>query len=131
MQNTLKKIFVKIDSIARQYDAYAGAVFVLAALILFFSIIPARDDGLNSGFSAHIGAYALFSFMLVFYLHDRRITHPCFFAVLLAAAYGILVEFLQLRIPYRQCSNMDMLINFIAACIGTVPGYILIRIRWM
>ena len=95
-----------------------------AVIVLFLSLAPfpaSAGQGIpHFDKVLHILAYMLFAFLLYRTLRPSHlVSHPHRSAFLLAVAYGILLEFLQLALTeYRTFSAADMLANLTGALLG-------------
>jgi len=127
----MEKLVKNFNRIAVKRNFYFYFLVLFAALILIFSVLPVMGDGVNSGFGAHVLGYAVFSFSAVLFLRSGKVARPCFRAALLAGGYGFFIEMIQRLIPYRMFELSDILVNFTAAVAGTLPGFLLIRNRWI
>ena len=102
-------------------NLYLILTVTLAVLILFFSVIPEIEKStgisekkvkINSGKILHLLAYFLLSFLIY------KTTNNIKTAVLFAGTYGLLIEFTQLFIPYRNFEIFDILINYVGSSIA-------------
>jgi VanZ family protein len=96
--------------------------FLLLGGIVIKSLIPyASPEAEKSVFSQmlHLGSYAILAFLPVY--DCLNVTQGLYLAILMAII-GSGVEFLQLYIPGRECSAMDIFMNNIGAGLGTFFG---------
>lgn len=73
---------------------------------------------------AHLGQYLIFAWLLVQAIRRVEIPEKEYFlwVWLYASSYGLLVELLQLFVPWRSGDWMDALMNGIGAAIGVCIG---------
>jgi VanZ family protein len=101
---------MKIESLKKKYLI---ATIILAALILYFSVIPVmsvENIELNAGTLRHLAVYFLFAFAIYKTTDNPKI------AFLSSGTYGMLIECVQYFIPYRTFSLFDILLNYAGAC---------------
>ncbi len=81
--------------------------------------IPNWSDLFSPDKIAHFGAYALFTLLLSFELVPRFGGRGLLYAVLLAAAFGALMELLQGAMGVgREADYVDMVANLLGALLG-------------
>ena len=92
----------------------------MVGLLVISSIPDNGDGGYILGFVTptiqnllHIPAYGLLALLWIFTLRAHGFTERriILLATLLSAAYGTIIEFLQILIPGRFASPMDFLLN--------------------
>ena len=105
---------------------WAFALFVLyAMLILFLSLASLRGiPSLGTSFDdkiGHFGAYFIFTLLIYNYCNSLKIKSKLFYAFIIAASYGFLMELLQkLLTTGRQYDLYDALANAFGAVIAIV-----------
>ena len=127
----LKTIVMGLNGYAVQTSLYLYCLILFAVIILFFSVTPMIAGGINSGLSAHTCGYFIFSFTALLFFRAKGINSVFFKAVLFAGMYGSFIEIIQLFLPYRLFEFLDIVVNFSAAVAGIVPGYFLVKYRWI
>ena len=127
----LKTIVVGLNGYAVQTRLYLYCLVLFAVIILFFSVTPTIAGGINSGLSAHICGYFIFSFTALLFFRAKGINRVFLKAALFAGMYGVFIETIQLFLPYRLFEFLDIVINFAAAFAGVVPGYFLAKNKWI
>ena len=127
----LKTIVVGLNGYAVQTRLYLYCLVLFAVIILFFSVTPMIAGGINSGLSAHVFGYFIFSFTALLFFRAKGINSVFLKAALFAGMYGAFIEIIQLFLPYRLFEFLDIVINFAAAFAGIVPGYFLVRNKWI
>jgi len=123
----LKDWTVPVDAWCERYRLYCLASVLCAVIILFFSVIPVVEGGINAGVQAHCAAYGFFSLVLGLYCKTRQYRYPFLISAAAASLWGLALECLQYPIPYREFELQDMLLNVGAAFAGIVPNYLLAR----
>ena len=127
----LKTIVMGLNGYAVQTCLYLYCLILFAVIILFFSVTPMIAGGINSGFKAHICGYSVFSFTALLFFRAKGINSVFLKAALFAGMYGVFIEIIQLFLPYRLFEFLDIVINFAAAVAGIVPGYFLVKYKWI
>ena len=127
----LKTIVMGLNGYAVQTRLYLYCLILFAVIILFFSVTPMIAGGINSGFSAHICGYSVFSFTALLFFRAKGINSVFLKAALFAGTYGVFIELIQILLPYRLFEFLDIVINFAAAVAGIVPGYFLVKYKWI
>ena len=126
-----KSIVTGFNGYAVQTSLYLYGLVLFAVIILFFSVTPMIAGGINSGFKAHICGYSVFSFTALLFFRAKGINSVFLKAALFAGMYGVFIEIIQLFLPYRLFEFLDIVINFAAAVAGIVPGYFLVKYKWI
>lgn len=81
--------------------------------------IPDWSDLFSPDKAAHFGVYAFFAVLLSAELYPRSSTKGILYAILLASAFGALIEILQgISGLGRQADFIDMAANGLGACLG-------------
>jgi len=107
------------------------APIIFSIIILILSIIKAikipfiEDYVFNSGTIAHFSAYFILSALWFLNFYKKYKTKAFFISILLAATFGVLVEFIQTFFSYRHFEIKDMIINFTGTLI-IIPAYYLL-----
>ena len=127
----LKAIVMGLNGYAVQTSLYLYCLILFAVIILFFSVTPMIAGGINSGLSAHICGYSVFSFTALLFFRAKGINKVFLKAALFAGMYGVLIEIIQFFVSYRLFEFLDIATNFSAAVAGIVPGYFLVKYRWI
>ena len=127
----LKTIVMGLNAYAVKASLYLYCLVLFAVIILFFSVTPTIAGGINSGLSAHICGYFIFSFTVLLFFRAKGINRVFLKAALFAGMYGAFIETIQLFLPYRLFEFLDIVINFAAAFAGIVPGYFLVKNKWI
>ena len=127
----LKTIVMGLNGYAVQTSLYLYCLVLFAVIILFFSVTPMIAGGINSGLNAHVCGYFIFSFTALLFFRAKGINSVFFKAALFAGIYGVFIEIIQLFLPYRLFEFLDIFINFAAAFAGIVPGYFLVKNKWI
>ena len=127
----LKAIVMGLNGYAVQTRLYLYCLILFAVIILFFSVTPMIAGGINSGFPAHFFGYFIFSFTALLFSRAKGINSVFLKAALFAGMYGVFIEIIQLFLPYRLFEFLDIVINFAAAFAGIVPGYFLVKYKWI
>ena len=127
----LKTIVMGLNGYAVQTSLYLYCLVLFALIILFFSVTPMIAGGINSGLSAHVCGYFIFSFTALLFFRAKGINSVFLKAALFAGMYGVFIEIIQLFLPYRLFEFLDIVINFAAAVAGIVPGYFLVKYKWI
>jgi glycopeptide antibiotics resistance protein len=120
-----------LNGYAVQTRLYLYCLVLFAVIILFFSVTPMIAGGINSGLSAHICGYSIFSFTALLFFRAKGINKVFLKAALFAGMYGVLIEIIQIFVPYRLFEFLDIATNFSAAVAGIVPGYFLVKYKWI
>lgn len=96
-------------------------VAALALVVLVASLVPGGGGSLSSPFGVvgadkwlHAAGYMILA-AAVTYADGRAVV-----GVAAAVAYGVLVELLQLGVPYRSASALDAVANLVGAVAGAV-----------
>jgi len=107
----------KINNIAVKHNLYLFLSIIFAISIFLGSITPKVSLGSikNSGFFAHFTYYFILSSIVLLYLLGRKFQKPFIKAILLTGSYGILIEFIQFSIFYRNFQILDIITNFSGA----------------
>ncbi|MDD5454420.1 MAG: VanZ family protein [Candidatus Ratteibacteria bacterium] len=95
-----------------QHKIYFILTVSFAVLILYFSLIPEPlkiKPISNFDKAMHFLSYLVLSFLCY------KTTDNFKMAILLAGTYGLIIEFIQLAIPYRHFEIFDILINYAGA----------------
>jgi glycopeptide antibiotics resistance protein len=127
----LKSMVTGFNGYAVQTSLYLYCLVLFLVIILFFSVTPMIAGGINSGLSAHVCGYSVFSFTALLFFRAKRINNIFLKAALFAGMYGVFIEIIQLFLPYRLFEFLDIVVNFSAAVAGTVPGYFLVKYKWI
>jgi glycopeptide antibiotics resistance protein len=127
----LKAIVMGLNGYAVQTSLYLYCLILFAVIILFFSVTPMIAGGINSGFKAHICGYSVFSFTALLFLRAKGMNSVLLKAALFAGMYGFFIEIIQLFLPYRLFEFLDIVINFAAAFAAIMPGYFLVKYKWI
>jgi VanZ family protein len=96
--------------------------FIILIGVVVESLIPhASPEARKSIVSnlLHLGCYAILAFLPVYY--SFNVAQGLYLAILMAIV-GSGVEFLQLYIPGRECSAIDIFMNNIGVGLGTILG---------
>ena len=126
-----KSIVTGFNGYAVQTSLYLYCLVLFAVMILFFSVTPMIAGGINSGLSAHACGYFIFSFTALLFFRAKGINGVFLMAALFAGMYGVFIEIIQLFLPYRLFEFLDIVVNFSAAVAGIVPGYFLVKYKWI
>jgi glycopeptide antibiotics resistance protein len=126
-----KSIVTGFNGYAVQTSLYLYCLVLFSVSILFFSVTPMIAGGINSGLSAHVCGYFIFSFTALLFFRAKGINSVFLKAALFAGMYGVFIEIIQLFLPYRLFEFLDIVVNFSAAVVGTVPGYFLVKHKWI
>jgi VanZ family protein len=108
---------------------YWLATMAWTGLISWYSIIPMPKTGisgavLNLPFSIpHFIAYAILTVLLSLALKNIHYEHALPAAILFSISYGIILELVQLTIPYRTASIFDASMNAVGALIAGFALY--------
>jgi hypothetical protein len=127
----LRRIVRGFNGYAVQNSLYLYSLVLFAVIILFFSVTPMIAGGINSGLKAHISGYFIFSFTALLFFRAKGINRVFLKAALFVGMYGFIIEIIQLLLPYRLFEFLDIVINFAAAFAGVVPGYFLVKNKWI
>ena len=127
----LKSMVTGFNGYAVKTSLYLYGLVLFAVIILFFSVTPTIAGGINSGLNAHICGYSVFSFTALLFFRAKGINKVFLKAALFAGMYGVLIEIIQFFVPYRLFEFLDIVTNFSAAVAGIVPGYFLVKYRWI
>lgn len=127
----LRGIVMGFNGYAVQTGLYLYSLVLFAVIILFFSVTPVIAGGINSGLNAHTCGYFIFSFTVLLFFRSKGMDNVCLKAFFFAGMYGAFIEIVQLFLPYRLFEFSDIVINFAAAFAGIVPGYFLVRNKWI
>ena len=95
-------------------------ISVFASIMLLLSINPVEPGSAQGTINdklQHFGAFLILSFFLMLLFSHKAIDfkYPYLLAIVLAIAYGILIEIIQYGIPYRSFSFLDMLADTIGS----------------
>ena len=126
-----KSIVTGFNGYAVQTSLYLYGLVLFAVIILFFSVTPMIAGGINSGLNAHVFGYFIFSFTALLFFRAKGINNVFLKAVLFAGIYGVFIEMIQSLVPYRLFEFLDIVINFSAAVAGILPGYFLVKYKWI
>ena len=69
------------------------------------------------GFGLHLVGYAIFGLILILTLKKYVVKNDFLYAIIIAAGYGLLMEFLQMFVPNRDPSVVDAVANTVGAFI--------------
>ena len=127
----LKSMVTGFNGYAVKTNLYLYGLVLFAVIILFFSVTPMIAGGINSGLNAHICGYSVFSFTALLFFRAKGINKVFLKAALFAGMYGVLIEIIQFFVPYRLFEFLDIATNFSAAVAGIVPGYFLVKYKWI
>ena len=127
----LKSMVTGFNGYAVKTNLYLYGLVLFAVIILFFSVTPMIAGGINSGLNAHICGYSVFSFTALLFFRAKGINKVFLKAALFAGMYGVLIEIIQFFVPYRLFEFLDIVVNFSAAVAGIVPGYFLVKYKWI
>ncbi len=127
----IKSMVTGLNGFAVQTSLYLYCLVLFAIIILFFSVTPMIAGGINSGFKAHICGYSVFSFTALLFFRAKGINSVFLMAALFAGMYGVFIEIIQFFLPYRLFEFLDIVVNFSAAVAGIVPGYFLVKYKWI
>ena len=127
----LKSMVTGFNGYAVKTNLYLYGLVLFAVIILFFSVTPMIAGGINSGLKAHICGYSVFSFTALLFFRAKGINKVFLKAALFAGMYGVLIEIIQFFVPYRLFEFLDIVVNFSAAVAGIVPGYFLVKYKWI
>ena len=127
----LKSMVTGFNGYAVKTNLYLYGLVLFAVIILFFSVTPMIAGGINSGLKAHICGYSIFSFTALLFFRAKGINKVFLKAALFAGIYGVLIEIIQFFVPYRLFEFLDIATNFSAAVAGIVPGYFLVKYKWI
>ncbi len=127
----LKSVVTAFNDFAVKNRLYLHLLVFFAILILFFSVTPVLGGGINSGISAHIIGYSVFSFSALLLFRSKKTSRIFLKAALFAGGYGALIEVIQFLIPFRLFEISDIITNFSASAAGIVPGYFLVKFKWI
>ena len=127
----LKSMVTGFNGYAVKTSLYLYCLVLFAVIILFFSVTPMIAGGINSGLNAHICGYSVFSFTALLFFRAKGINKVFLKAALFAGMYGVLIEIIQFFVPYRLFEFLDIVTNFSAAVAGIVPGYFLVKYKWI
>jgi len=127
----LKSIVADFNDFAARTGLYLYFLVFLAVFILFFAVTPAFGGGINSGLSAHVCGYSILSFSALLLFRTKNINRIFLKAALFSGGYGLLIEVIQFLVPFRLFEISDIIINFSASAVGTVPGYFLVKNKWI
>ena len=127
----LKSMVTGFNGYAVQTSMYLYCLVFFAGIILIFSVTPTIAGGINSGLNAHLCGYSVFSFTALLFFRAKGINRVFLKAALFAGMYGVFIEIIQFFLPYRLFEFLDMVVNFSAAIVGTVPGYFLVKNKWI
>jgi VanZ family protein len=112
-----KKLFVWIPT------------YIWAAIIFIFTILPFKGPELVPSFSDkifHFLEYLLLAVLLTrsLFLELEKLfpVTICLFALILAGVYGILMELIQVLVPGRYPSLIDIFANFGGIIAGIIIG---------
>jgi len=104
----LKKEYKKL----RMRNFYLILTVVMIILLFYFSVAGVSRGTKGAAYSdklEHFLAYFLLSFLLYKTISQDKI------AFLAAGTYGLLLEFVQLALPYRNFSFSDIAVNYFAS----------------
>jgi len=127
----LKSMVTGFNGYAVQTSMYLYCLVFFAVSILFFSVTPMIAGGINSGLNAHLCGYSVFSFTALLFFRTKGINRVFLKAALFAGMYGVFIEIIQFFLPYRLFEYLDIVINFAAAFAGILPGYFLVKNKWI
>ena len=97
-----------------------------AAAVLYLSVIPVDDelpvDHLDK--AVHLGEYLLLAWLLVQAVRAHQLRQRDYLALawIFATSYGLLLEVLQMALPWRSGELADAAINAVGAAIGVWLG---------
>ncbi|MBI2040488.1 MAG: VanZ family protein [DPANN group archaeon] len=104
---------------------YLPATLVWVAGLFAGSVLPGRSllateiERFNLfGFGLHFLGYLIFGLLLVLTLKNYGIKNSFAYSVLIAAAFGLAMEGLQMFVPNRDPSVIDALANTVGAFIS-------------
>jgi len=126
-----KRIVTGFNDFAARTGFYLYFLIFLAVFILFFAVTPVIGGGINSGLGAHVCGYSVLSFSALLLFRTKEINRIFLKAALFAGGYGLLIETIQLLVPFRLFEISDIIVNFSASVVGTVPGYFLVKNKWI
>jgi VanZ family protein len=100
-----------------------AVILVWLSLVLLLSIIPTR--GLQTGHQAdkiiHFVMYGITAVMFLRILRFKTsLTRSIVVSIILASAYGFVIELLQSAVPWRECSFSDMIANISGAALFSI-----------
>ncbi len=127
----LKSMVTGFNGYAVKTNLYLYGLVLFAVIILFFSVTPMIAGGINSGLRAHVLGYFIFSITALLFFRAKGINKVFLKAALFAGMYGVLIEIIQFFVPYRLFEFLDIATNFSAAVAGIVPGYFLVKYKWI
>ncbi|MCK5450403.1 MAG: VanZ family protein [Candidatus Omnitrophica bacterium] len=97
------------------------------AVISLFSTLPLEPQfPLTVGYFdklAHFFEYTILSILIsrAFYRQNRNCVYrSLLFTLILSGGYGIVMELIQLYVPGREASSIDVIFNFIGALTGVI-----------
>lgn len=111
---------------------HAVLTVTAALIILVLSVMPplSLSSGIpaNSGIVLHMIAYGVLCFLTCMCLRVMGNTQsPMLRAFFFSSMYGLLIECIQLGVPYRSFEMSDILINCLAAAVAIIPCSVMIR----
>ena len=103
-----------------------GLVVAYATFVLIGSLVPVTPS-LSPGHLdkvEHLGEYLLFAWLLVqaIRLNHLRQREYLTLAWIYATSYGLLMELLQIMVPWRSAELLDAVANAVGAAIGVWLG---------
>ncbi len=111
-------------------------VYLYAFLLLVGAMIPEADfmrfqksnkvlDILLSDKSFHFFGFGILAWLLCYGYHRAKWSRmPYFRAGFFAMAYGLFIELLQIPLPYRHCSLLDLAVDAAGILIGLFVFYL-------
>lgn len=111
------------------------AVALLAGVILVVSVIPIpgsvpeEGGGIPTSVLFHFLGYAALAAALAIALGSRRLRSSISGSFAGASGYGVLMEFVQLGLPYRTFSYLDMAVNASGALLATTVALVVALLR--
>jgi len=115
--NNFKNIIKRLDRTFGKFNLYLLSSIVLSAWILFFSIAKGVETQTIMTFNphSHIISYFMLSLSLSLHFLSNNSINALLRAALIAGFYGILIELIQLFIPYRSFQIFDIFLNFVGS----------------
>jgi|GEM_PF-4692766 len=105
------------------------SVYLLTFLITLFSIIPLpAGTGVSYLHNAfHFIMYGVLAFSVLNVSLRKEMFYPVIFSFFYAFFLGLLLEVIQLFLPYREFQWQDVIFNFAGSLVGIVLGVKVLR----
>lgn len=104
------------------------SVYLLTFLITLFSIIPFGAPGISGlHIVLHFIMYGVLAFCVLDVSLRSKVLYPAMFSFFYAFFLGLILEFIQFFLPYRQFQVQDIISNFAGSMVGVILGLGILR----